>query len=197
MTNIDDIDNNDLFNAELVDVKPLKQDKILPKNKKNKPTQAQLARQQSATNTSEVLSEYLTLDNAPMLKPDDVLHFRRNGVQEGVYRKLRLGKYPIQARLDLHNFTLEQARNEILSFIRKCLKMDIRTVIIVHGKGEHLRIPALIKSYVATWLPELSEVLCFHSALPYHGGTGAVYILLKKSESKKLENREQHKAGRS
>lgn len=99
MTDFDDIDDKDLFNAELAGVKPLKQDKVLPRNKKKKPTQAQLARQQSAINTNEVLSEYLTLDNAPMLKPDDVLHFRRDGVQEGVYRKLRLGKYPIQARL--------------------------------------------------------------------------------------------------
>lgn len=197
MTKFDELNNNDLFTAELSGVKPLKQNHICPINKKNSPTTAQLARQYAATTKTEAHSDYLTLDNAPMLKPDAVLHFRRDGVQEGVYRKLRLGKYPIQARLDLHHFTLEQARSEVLSFIRKCLRMDIRTVIIVHGKGEHLRVPALIKSYIATWLPELNEVLCFHSAQPYHGGTGAVYVLLKKSESKKLENREQHRAGRS
>ncbi|WP_186728002.1 Smr/MutS family protein, partial [Vibrio sp. T20] len=80
--------------------------------------------------------DYLSLDYSPMLKPDDVIAYKKDGVQEGVFKKLRLGKYPIQAKLDLHRKTLKDARNEVLSFLRQCLRMDVRTVIIVHGKGE-------------------------------------------------------------
>ncbi|MCP3697653.1 MAG: DNA endonuclease SmrA, partial [Aliivibrio sp.] len=52
--------------------------------------------------------------------------------------------------------------------------------------------PALIKSHVAQWLPQIKEVMCVHSAKTQHGGTGAVYVLLRKSEAKKLDNREKH-----
>jgi hypothetical protein len=39
-------------------------------------------------------------------------------------------------------------------------------------------------------------VQAFHSAQPQHGGTGAVYVLLRKSEEKKQENRERFLRGR-
>ncbi|MGB0189025.1 MAG: Smr/MutS family protein, partial [Aequoribacter sp.] len=37
---------------------------------------------------------------------------------------------------------------------------------------------------------ELDAVQAFHSAQPQHGGTGAVYILLRKNEIQKQVNRE-------
>ena len=113
-------------------------------------------------------------------------------MQDGVFRKLRLGKYDIHARLDLHRKTLREARDDVLNFLRQCQRMDIRTVIIVHGKGEKSNPPALMKSYVSTWLAQISDVMCFHSALRQHGGNGALYVMLKKSPEKKLENRERH-----
>jgi len=180
MIDFDDINDSTLFFAEVKGVKPLQQNHIIPtKPKRKKPTEAQLARQQAALQNTEPQSRYLTLDNAPMLDANATLHFRRNGIQDSVYKKLRLGKYPIQAHLDLHNFTLDQARNEVLRFIGKCLKLEIRSVIIIHGKGAYQKTPALIKSYLVASLKEMNEVLCFHSAQPYHGGTGAVYVLLK------------------
>jgi DNA-nicking Smr family endonuclease len=41
-------------------------------------------------------------------------------------------------------------------------------------------------------LPELEQVMAFHSAPAHHGGTGAVYLLLRKSEQARQENREKH-----
>ena len=46
------------------------------------------------------------------------------------------------------------------------------------------------------WLRELDVVQAFNSAQPQHGGTGAVYVLLRKSEEKKRENRERFSKGR-
>ncbi len=98
----------------------------------------------------------------------------------------------MQARLDLHRKSLKEARDEVLKFLRQCQRLDVRTVIIVHGKGERSTPPALMKSFVAAWLEQIQEVMCFHSAQRYHGGTGAVYVMLRKSAAKKLENRERH-----
>ncbi len=184
-------DDLDLFQKMMDDVKPLTQD-IAELKKDHHVSDAQLARREAAMNLTEDEPEYLSLDHAPMLKPDDIIEFRRSGVQDGVYRKLRLGKYPIQARLDLHKKTLTQAREEIVKFLRQCLRMDIRSVIIVHGKGERSNPPAMMKSYTASWLAQISDVLAVHSTQRTHGGTGAVYVMLKKSIDKKLENRERH-----
>ncbi len=127
-----------------------------------------------------------------MLKPDDIIEYKKAGIQDGVYKKLRLGKYPLQARLDLHRKTLKQARDEVIHFIAQCIKMDLRTVLIVHGRGERSTPQALMKSFVASWLTQIDEVQCAHSAQRFHGGSGAVYLLLKKSKNQKSENRERH-----
>ncbi|MDP5254236.1 MULTISPECIES: DNA endonuclease SmrA [unclassified Vibrio] len=184
-------DDLDLFQQMMGDVKPLVQDTTLHK-KRHQVTDAHLAKRQAAMWLGEESEDYLTLDNAPMIKPEDIVEYKRDGVQDGVYRKLRLGKYPIQAKLDLHKKSLEQARNEVVSFLKQCLRMDIRTALIVHGKGAGANPPALMKSYVAHWLTQIRDVQCVHSAQRFHGGSGAVYVLLRKSAEKKLETRERH-----
>ncbi|WP_413111928.1 DNA endonuclease SmrA [Thaumasiovibrio sp. DFM-14] len=180
-----------LFKEMMADVAPISQDKV-QQEKKHRVTDAQRARQAAAQTLSESTPEYLSINYANMVKPDDHLAFKRDGVQEGVFKKMRLGKYEIQGRLDLHRRTLKQARDEVLTFLRQCQRMDVRQVIIVHGKGEKSNPPAMMKSYVAAWLQQISDVMCYHSAMRQHGGTGAVYVLLKKSAEKKLENRERH-----
>lgn len=180
-----------LFQQMMGDVKPIHHDTAEHK-KTVQVTDAQLAKREAAQWLTEQDPEYLSLDHAPMLKPEDIIEFKRDGVQEGVFRKLRLGKYPIQARLDLHRRTLKEGRDEVVKFLKQCIRMDIRTVIIVHGRGERSNPPALMKSYVASWLTQIKDVQCVHSTQRFHGGTGAVYVLLRKSADKKTENRERH-----
>jgi len=134
------------------------------------------------------------LSSAPveMLNPLDELAFMRPGVQHGVYKNLRLGKYTTDARLDLHRMTVEQARLAVYQFVQDCLAHDVRAAIITHGKGIGREQPALLKSCVAHWLPQMDEILAFHSAQKQHGGVGATYILIKKSAQKKRQTRLQN-----
>ncbi|MFA0085247.1 DNA endonuclease SmrA [Vibrio sp. 10N.261.51.F12] len=184
-------DDLELFQQMMGDVKPLENDTIELK-KEHRVSEAQLAKRDAALWLSEQCPDYLSLDSAPPLKPEALIEFKRDGVQEGVYRKLRLGKYPLEAKLDLHRRTLSQARDEVTAFLRQCMRLDVRTIIIVHGKGERSNPPALIKSYVAHWLTQIKDVQCVHSAQQFHGGSGAVYVLLRKSPEKRLDNRERH-----
>lgn len=189
MPNSDDLS---LFQKMMEDVKPLTQNTTLHISAKPKTTEAQLARRIAAQSLNDNDPDYLSTDHAPMVHPDDIIEFKRDGVQEGVYKKLRLGKYDIQARLDLNRKTIKEARDELLCFLKKCQAMDVRTVIIAHGRAANSPRPALLKSFVAHWLQHIQEVMCFHSAQHFHGGTGALYVMLKKSPAKKLENREKH-----
>lgn len=121
------------------------------------------------------------------------MSFKRSGVQEGVFKKLRLGKYSVDARLDLHRHTIEEARKALYDFIQECMDYDLRTLMVLHGKGD--RDPerkAVIKSHTVYWLEDMEAVMAFHSAQPQHGGSGAVYVLLRKSDKAKQRNRERH-----
>ena len=134
---------------------------------------------------SEGDPQFFSLEHAKMLKPDDIVAFKRPDVQDTVFRTLRLGKYDVHARLDLHSFTLKEARDKIWNFLKKSQVMGIRTVIIVHGKGERSVPVAAKKSFLCQWLEQIKDVQCFHSAQRHQGGTGAVYVHLRKSQEKK------------
>jgi len=108
-----------------------------------------------------------------------VLDFHRADYRS-VPEKLRLGNNPIEHTLDLHGMTVDHARNALLRFLGECEAAGIRHVIIVHGKGFRSKDKPVIKSMVNRWLRATKTVLAFHSAQPKDGGTGAVYVLLKK-----------------
>lgn len=156
-------------------------------------TPGHLERQRAALDQPLKDRNPLTSDAVDPLTAQDVLSWQRPGVQHGVFRKLRLGQYPIEARLDLHRMTVEQARREVFGFVQDCLRYGLRSVIILHGKGERNADGiAQLKSYLAKWLPELEDVLAFHSAQRHHGGTGAVYVMIRKGDVQKQRNRELH-----
>lgn len=166
-------------NRAETDDRPLKQDK-----------QSLLARRQAAT-AGEV--GQLTTQPLEWLNPLDPINWKRDGVQEGVYRNLRLGKYQVDARLDLMGKPPGRALDELQQFVDSCLSYDIRTVVVAHGRGRTATSSGnKLKSYLNLWLQHLPQVQAFHSTLPQHGGNGAVYVLLAKSEEKRLENWERH-----
>ena len=138
----------------------------------------------------EVVAESNILDPASIIEQVDplaYLEFVRPGVQHGVYKNLRLGKYEIQSRLDLHRHTVEQARNALCHFVDDCHKHGVRCALVTHGKGEGREQPARLKSCVNHWLRQFDQVLAFHSAQKTHGGVGATYILVKKDSSARRE----------
>lgn len=152
-------------------------------------------RRQVATTELAKDKNFLSGEYIEPVEPLAILEFKRDGVQTGVYRNLRLGKYQIDARLDLHNMTVEQARTAVFQFVADCINYDIRCALITHGKSEGRDRPAALKSCVAHWLPQLDNIMAFHSAQQRHGASGATYILLRKSAQKKLETWEQHNKG--
>jgi DNA-nicking Smr family endonuclease len=190
-------DDDRLFAEEMAGVKPLAVERRVAIRKDSGSEVNVAARRAAATAASEARN-FLSTSGIELLDLYYVLGFRREGVQHGVFRRLKQGKYTIEARLDLHKLTIEQARLQVFEFICEAMKADLRTVMIVHGRGHHNGSKgAVLKSYVNRWLPEMNEVQGFCSAQIQHGGAGAVYIMLRKSENKKQENRDRLARGRS
>jgi DNA-nicking Smr family endonuclease len=111
-------------------------------------------------------------------------------------RQVASGKTAIDARLDLHGVRQREARNELLAFLRACQVQGHKTVLIITGKGDEasphrdhlagaLGEPqrGVLRRLVPQWLgePELrSIVLSFTSAGVRHGGSGALYVQLRR-----------------
>jgi len=193
--------DDDAFREAMSDVAPLKRDKRVHRGTKPVTGDARTlqARRQSAAEDTSAARNPLTDTKIEPLDAWYVLDFKRPGVQNGVFRKLKQGRYEAQARLDLHRMTVERARREIYEFIAQAYEMGLRSVLVIHGKGEtraDIERCSVLKGGVNHWLRELETVQAFHSAQPRHGGTGAAYVLLRKSEEKKRETREQFTRGR-
>jgi len=98
----------------------------------------------------------------------------------------------MEGSLDLHRHTVREAREALFRFVNQALTRGWRTVLVSHGRGERSPTPGRIKSHVAHWLTQIPEVIAFHSAAPRDGGTGAVYVMLKKTAEAREQTREQH-----
>lgn len=186
-------DERDFFLQEMADVKPLSGNDRVPAKNTNALTPEQAKqRQQAAAMDNKQDNNPLSLpEEVKQIGSDDIVGLKKNGVQEGVYRKLRLGKYDVQAAIDLHRVKLVDARKQVYEFLSKSHEHSLRTVLITHGKGRHSDKPAIMKSHVIHWLTESDLVLAFHSATKAHGGSGATYALLRKSAQSKQQSREQ------
>ncbi|TAA40353.1 DNA endonuclease SmrA [Corallincola spongiicola] len=187
-----------LFDAEMADVKKLAgTETVAHHSKRAGLDQEKQAKREAAQANLSQPDDPLSTEIRDLIGPDDELSFVRPGVQHGVFKKLRQGRYQIEARLDLHQHSVEQARLAVKGFLDDCRRMEVRSAIIVHGIGRHSKPPALLKSAVNQWLQALAEVQAFHTCQRHHGGLGAVYVMLKKGATKKLETKEriQHRRG--
>ena len=123
------------------------------------------------------MSDEVTLES--LLLTDDGLSFRRAGIGTDVVTRLRRGDWALQAQLDLHGLTRDEARERVAAFIRESQRRGLRCLRIVHGKGNGSpgREPVL-KAKVQRWLAQTAEVIAFAQASGPQGGAGALLVLL-------------------
>ncbi|MBL6749279.1 MAG: Smr/MutS family protein [Nevskia sp.] len=133
----------------------------------------------------QVLAELLSAEIEPeIFESGDTLSYRAPGLQDAVWRRLRRGSYRIGAELDLHGMNREAARAAVAGFLAHCQDRGLRCLRIIHGKGRGSpNSGPVIKSLLDGWLRRRKDVLAFCSARPHDGGTGAVYVLLRSSQT--------------
>jgi len=106
--------------------------------------------------------------------------FLRRGLGSDVLVKLRRGHWVVQAALDLHGMTTDEARDTLADFLLDTRGRGLRCVRIIHGKGltSPNREPVL-KGKVRRWLAQWDDVLAYCEAPRHSGGSGAVIALLR------------------
>lgn len=115
---------------------------------------------------------------------DEFVEGSVQGFDPNVMRKLRAGDFPLQGQIDLHGMTRDEARPTLERFIHNAKIAGHRCVLVVTGRGLNSKdqIP-VIRQSVQAWLSRgkpSRAVLGFCSARPKDGGTGAVYVLLRR-----------------
>ena len=99
-------------------------------------------------------------------------------------QKIARGNRAIDGRLDLHGHTQSEAHDSLLRFLRMSQARGGSVVLVITGKGgrgDGDR--GVLKRAVPQWLalPEFREmVIGFDDAAVGHGGTGALYVRLRK-----------------
>ncbi|MDX9706162.1 MAG: Smr/MutS family protein [Azospira sp.] len=123
--------------------------------------------------------------NAPLSFEDridtgDESVYLRDGVPRRALTDLRRGRWVVQAELDLHGLTRDEARAALGVFLRAALERGDRCVRLIHGKG--LGSPGrepVLKHLSRGWLMQREEILAFCQARPHDGGEGALLVLLR------------------
>lgn len=127
------------------------------------------------TETTNPLSDF---DSLSLVSSEELLFFSRPGIQDKTLRNLRNGKYNVEATLDLHGMTVNQAREALYHFLLRCQQKNIQYVLVIHGKGRSSSSP-ILKNKVNHWLRQTEHVLAFCSANIRDGLSGSLYVLLK------------------
>ena len=81
---------------------------------------------------------------------------------------------PIEDVLDLHTFRPQDIADLLENYFDECLKADIFSVRVIHGKGKGVQ-----KSQVQRILHKNPRVKGFKDAPPEAGGWGATLVELK------------------
>ena len=106
-------------------------------------------------------------------------------LERPTHRKLAKGRLPIDATLDLHNLTQEQAHRMLLSFLTESRQRGRRHLLVITGKGSSQNSQGVLRTMLPIWIstPPLNQLVSgLKQASRDHGGEGAFYIRLKKQK---------------
>jgi DNA-nicking Smr family endonuclease len=111
-------------------------------------------------------------------------------IERRLKRELARGRAAIDAALDLHGLTQAEAHHALRGFLRHSQARGARLVIIVTGKGGAIdelsgwpNERGVLNRLTPQWLREAdlrSVVLGFEEAGRAHGGSGALYVRLRR-----------------
>jgi DNA-nicking Smr family endonuclease len=114
-------------------------------------------------------------------------------IERRLKRELARGRGAIDGALDLHGMNQAEAHQALRGFLRYSQARGARLVIVVTGKGGPLGEPerhgeerGVLRRLAPHWLrePDLRPVvLGFEEAGRAHGGSGALYVRLRRAAS--------------
>lgn len=170
-------DDVDLFRAEMRGVQPAR-----PTNRiepwRDPPPAIPAKRIEDERAVLEELAR-LPLDGDDVEIEED-RQFLRDGLPRDILRKLRRGHWVIQEEVDLHGLNADEAALATDAFLAECVRVGVRCVRIIHGKGLRSKgKEPVLKHRIRKLLQRRDPVLAYVEPKAVDGGGGAVVALLK------------------
>ena len=129
--------------------------------------------------TKEVSKNQVFTDTLPAKKPQA----QGAGLDRRTATRLRRGQIPIDSRLDLHGLTQKEAHASLIATLTDAQARGERCVLVITGKGLSKEGGGVLKTMLPRWLGEPTirpMVIGKEVARPHHGGSGALYVLLRR-----------------
>lgn len=145
------------------------------------PERGHPARQPARENAGETPALRKPSPSATHSRPSEPPLDRLAGVDRASAERLKRGKRPVEARLDLHGMTQSEAHRALAGFVMRSRTAGRRCVLVITGVGRDSG--GILREAVPRWLAEAGlrrHVLGIAPAQPRHGGHGALYLLLRK-----------------
>ena len=125
--------------------------------------------------------------NSPPMKQELSIHQSQlsHPIEQRIVQKLAKGRVTIDSRIDLHGMTQDRARFALLDFLQMAQRADHRIVLVITGKGNEGK--GVLRQAVPEWLhlPAFNSLVNgFRASHASHGGDGALYVRLRKSQRK-------------
>lgn len=106
------------------------------------------------------------------------------GLDRRTARRLKRGGIRVEARLDLHGMTQDEAHAALGRFVRECRMAGRRCVMVITGKGSVASGQGgVLRRMTPRWLNEPAlrrHVVAIATAPENAGGRGALHVLLKR-----------------
>jgi len=179
MSTEEEEDDSALFRASMKGVRRIKDDgRVSLSEAKPKPH-----RFRPETEENPIIDRLSDFARLPPVDAETQLNFVRSGggIQEKYLKRLRRGQLRIDSSLDMHGMNSDEAKQQLLAYLTWANAERLRVVHLVHGKGYGSAKHPVLKNKLNLWLQQCDEVLAYCSAQPKHGGSGALYVLLKKA----------------
>jgi DNA-nicking Smr family endonuclease len=113
-----------------------------------------------------------------------------DGLNPLTMEKLRNGEFSVQAILDLHGLSVNDAMDAFAAFVAQSIRKRICCVGIIHGRGLKSTKGPVLKGRLREWIIRAMHrkwVVAFCSPKMADGGPGATTILLRlRPEKKKI-----------
>jgi DNA-nicking Smr family endonuclease len=115
------------------------------------------------------------------LKP--IASARLHPIDRPTHKKIAKGRVDIEARIDLHGLTQSEAYGLLLGFLRRAHLRKLRHVLVITGKGSSMGSDGVLRQAVPMWFttpPFRILVNGYEDAARNHGGTGAIYVRMRR-----------------
>jgi DNA-nicking Smr family endonuclease len=204
-----DSDEHSLFRQLMHDVKPLKKTKVIEPVQEKKTKPEKIHQQEIETSSvpyqdnldKQYHSNYKKLTPYQVVHPstsihfsedlqnpitsDSILNYKTENLSDQHFSRLCKGQIQIDSKIDLHGLERYEAQDRLYRYLEHAKSHGLRTLLVIHGKGSRHGETPILKQHLYLWLRHYPSLLAMHSAHAKHGGTGALYVLLKKSHKNK------------